>query len=638
MRRALGTGVALMLLTSGSTMGQQPSDSQRASSQPSSSSARPASTAKASAGAPLPIPGRSVIVTRDGIVATSQPLAARAGVEILERGGNAIDAAIATNAAMGLMEPTGNGIGGDLFAIIYDAKTGTLHGLNSSGWAPSGMTPAFLASKGHKTMPQRGIYSATVPGAVAGWQAMREKFGRLPFSQSLAPAIYYAEHGFPVAEITAAGWGRSKALLAAHPNSAKTYLVDGGRTPRFGEVFRNPDLATSLRRIVDKGRDGYYTGPTADAIVAISNEMGGTFTLADLAEFQPEWVTPIQTTYRGWTVSEIPPNGQGIAALMMLNLMEKFPLGDYGFHSPKALHVMIEAKKLAYADMLQYVGDPRFSKVPVSQMLDKTRAEARAGLIDAAKAKCGVSPSQWDSPSASLSAHPSSRAGDAGASKFESITSAQGNDTIYLTVIDRDGTIVSLIQSNYSGFGSGVVPKDAGFMLQNRGGNFTLEPGLANTLAPHKRPLHTIIPAFMEKDGVRIGFGIMGGWNQSQAHAQFVANIADYGMTIQQALEAGRFTKSTFDGCDLDIEELVPASTREALTALGHELKVIPRRTGTFGYGQAVMSDQAGVHYGASEPRHDGAAIPEAPPIFSAPAPSVAAAPSVDTRAPRSKP
>ena len=450
-------------------------------------------------------------------------------------------------------------------------------------------------------MPQRGVYSITVPGVVAGWHAMREKFGKLEFNQLLAPAIYYAEEGFPLSEITAGHWSGSLKLLSARPNAAKTFLVDNGtRTPRAGEVFKNPDLARSLRRIAEKGRDGYYTGPIAEAIVAVSKAEGGTMTAADLAEFQPEWVTPITTTYRGWTVSEIPPNGMGIAALMMLNLMEPYPLADYGFHSAKSLHVMIEAKKLAYADMLKYVGDQRVAKVPVPEMLDKTLAIARAKQIDATQATCAAPPSN-----------------------FSTITSAQGNDTIYLSVVDKDGNIVSLIQSNYSGFGSGLVPKDMGFMLHNRGGLFTLERHAANTLAPRKRPLNTIIPGFMEKDGVRIGFGIMGGWNQAQAHAQFVANIADYGMTIQQALEAGRFTKKTFDGCDLDMEEQIPAATRTALTALGHRIDLAKPRSSTFGYGQAVMTDKHGVHFGASDPRHDGAAIPEAPPIFSAPAPSV---------------
>jgi gamma-glutamyltranspeptidase/glutathione hydrolase len=460
----------------------------------------------------------------------------------------------------------------------------------------------LLKAKGEEKTPQRGIYSVTVPGAVSGWQALHDKFGRLGFETLLAPAIYYAEHGFPVAEITAGSWAKGVSVLRMHPNSVATYMPNG-HPLAWGEVFKNPDLAKSLRRIVAaQGRAGFYTGPTAEAIVAISKSLGGTMTMADLAEFQPEWVTPIQTTYRGWTVSEIPPNGQGIAALMMLNVMERFPLAEYGFHSPKALHVMIEAKKLAYADMLEYVGDPRFGTIPVGPMLDKAHAVERAALIDPAKARCTVTPS-----------------------KFESITSAQGNDTIYLTVIDRDGNIVSLIQSNFSGFGSGVVPTGMGFMLQNRGGLFTLEADRINTLAPRKRPLHTIIPAFMEKDGVRIGFGIMGGWNQSQAHAQFVANIADYGMTPQQALEAGRFTKETFDGCDVQIEELVPPTVRDALAALGHQVTTVARRSSTFGWGQAVMSDTKGVHYGASEPRHDGAAIPEAAPVFT---PAATAKPS----------
>jgi gamma-glutamyltranspeptidase/glutathione hydrolase len=540
-----------------------------------------------------PVVGRSVVATTLGIVAASQPLAARAGVQILERGGNAADAAIAANATIGLMEPTGNGIGGDLFVIYYDAKTRTVHGLNSSGWAPSGLTPEFLASKNITEMPQRGIHAVTVPGVVAGWDALRAKFGTKPFSELLAPAIYYAENGFPLSENIAAGWGRSVKMLSAHPNSRKTFLVDGTRAPKAGEVFRNPDLAGSLRLIAQHGRDGYYKGKTAEAILQISREQGGTMTAADLAEFQPEWVQTISTTYRGWEVHEIGPNTQGIAALMMLNLMEQYPLGEWGFHSPNALHTMIEAKKLAYADMLRYVGDPRFSTVPVPALLSKERAAARARVNDEKRAACKVEPA-----------------------KLSGITDSQGSDTIYMSVIDQDGNIASLIQSNYSGFGSGLVPPGAGFMLHNRGALFTLEKGHPNILAPRKRPVHTIIPAFMQKGDVRIGFGIMGGWNQAQAHAQFVANIADYGMTIQQALEAGRFTKGTFEGCDVSIEALVPDAARAELKPRGHDIRVIPQRTGTFGYGQAVMSGPGGVHFGASDPRHDGAAIPQAPNPF----------------------
>jgi gamma-glutamyltranspeptidase / glutathione hydrolase len=553
-----------------------------------------------------PIVGRSMVATRYGIVASSQPLAARAGVQILERGGNAIDAAIAANATIGLMEPTGNGMGGDLFAIVYEAKTGKLYGLNSSGWAASGLTPELLRSRGAARaptakdaaegvteMPQRGVYSVTVPGAVAAWDALHRRFARLPFKDLLAPAIFYAEQGFPVAEVTARGWAASVPLLSAQSNAKKTFLLDG-RAPAAGEVFRNPDLAASLRLIAAAGgRDGFYKGQTAAAIVKVLRDAGGTMTDADLAEFQPEWVDPIQTTYRGWTVSEIPPQGQGIAVLMMLNLMERFPLREYGFHSARAVHVMIEAKKLAYADLLKYIGDPRFSKLPVSALLGKDRAAGRAKLIDEAHARCSVEPAQLDG-----------------------ITTAQGNDTIYLTTADRDGNMVSLIQSNYSGFGSGLVPDHAGFMLQNRGALFTLEPNHPNTLAPRKRPLHTIIPGFMEKDGTRITFGIMGGWNQAQAHAQFVADIADFDLTTQEALEAGRFTKTTFPGCDVQIEALVPEATRTALTALGHQLKVEPPRTGQFGWGQAILARPDGVHLGASEPRHDGMAIPEMPDVF----------------------
>ena len=539
-----------------------------------------------------PLVGRSVVATRLGIVAASQPLAARAGVQVLEHGGNAVDAAIAANAVMGVVEPAMNGIGGDLFVIFYEAKTGKLHGLNSGGWAPSGLTSDFLRSKGFKQMPQRGIYSVTVPGAVAGWDTLRAKFGTLPMRDILAPAIYYADQGFPVTEVIANGWAGSLKGLAAEPNAARTYLIDG-KAPRAGQMFRNPDLATSLRLIASQGARGFYEGKTADAILAIEREKGGTMTAADLKEYAPSWVDPISTTYRGWTVHELPPNTQGIAALMMLNLMERFPLGEYGFHSPRALHAMIESKKLAYADMLRFVADPSFMKVPVPAMLNKEHAAVRAATIDARKAACNVQPSE-----------------------FSGLTTSVGADTIYLSVVDRDGNIVSLIQSLYGGFGSGVVPPGVGFMLHNRGGGFTIEEGHPNVVAAHKRPFHTIIPAFMQKDGVRIGFGIMGGFNQAQAHAQFVSNIADFGMTIQEALEAGRFRKNSFQGCDVDIEALVPSDTIAELRALGHEVRVVAPRTGTFGWGQAVMSDAAGVHFGASEPRHDGAAIPEAPPVF----------------------
>ena len=536
--------------------------------------------------------GRSKVATKYGIVAASQPLAARAGVQILERGGNAIDAAIAANAVMGLVEPHNNGVGGDLFAIYYEAKSGKVYGLNAGGWAASGLTPALLRSKGINNMPNSGVFSVTVPGAVKGWEMLRSRFGTLPLADILAPAIFYAEDGFPVTDVIANAWNGSVKKLQSDPNAATTFLI-GGRAPRAGEVFKNPQLAGTLGLIARNGPAGFYEGKTAEAIVNVLREKGGTMTLADLKEYQPAWVDPITTTYRGWTVHEIGPNTQGIAALMMLNMMEQYPLGEYGLTSAKALHVMIEAKKLAYADMLRYVADPDFTKVPVLPMLSKDHAKARAKLIDPAKAACAVQPSV-----------------------YSGLTDSVGHDTIYLSVIDKQGNIVSLIQSLYSSFGSGITAPGTGVMLHNRGGLFTLEEGHPNVLAPRKRPLHTIIPAFMEKGDVKIGFGIMGGFNQAQAHAQFVSDIVDYGLDVQQALEVGRFTKGSFQGCDVSVEALIAESVRKELTAMGHDVRLVQPRSGTFGYGQAVMSDGTGVHYAGSEPRHDGAAIPEAPPVF----------------------
>ena len=533
------------------------------------------------------IPGRSVVASRYGIVAASQPLAAAAGVRILDAGGNAVDAAIAANAVMGVCEPCGNGIGGDLFALYSEAKTGRVYGLNASGWSAATLTPQFLSDRGLTEMPQQGIFSVTVPGAVAGWGALREKFGTMSFAQLLDPAVRTAEEGFPVMEMTARIWAGSEAWLRDIPEAAKTWLIDG-HAPRAGEIFKNPALAASLRRIAGHGRAGFYEGETARAIATASPEASGVIGLPDLAEFRAEWVEPISVNYRGWRVYEIPPNTQGIAALMMLNLMQSFPIREWGLHSPQAMHVMIEAKKLAYADMLAAVGDQHFSKIPVTEMLDQHRAAERARKIDPAMAAPKVAPDQ-----------------------LPGVTSSRGNDTIYLAVVDRHGNIVSLIQSNYMGFGSGIVPTNSGFMLQNRGALFTLVPGQPNTLAPRKRPLHTIIPGFMEKDGTRIAFGIIGGWNQAQAHAQFVANIADHDLNIQQALEAGRFTKGSFTGNDVQIESSVPDATLLELTAKGHEITVVGPRTSTFGFGQAVMANPAGVHFGSSDPRHDGAAIPQ---------------------------
>ncbi len=541
-----------------------------------------------SPGDPIRYQARSMVMTKNGIVATNQSLSAAAGAKVLEAGGNAIDAIIAANAMEGLVEPTANGMGGDLFAIIYEAKTGKYYGLNSSGWSAKGMTPEFLASKGiTKKIPNSGIYSVSVPGAVAGWDAMHKKFGKLPWQQLFDPVIYYAEAGFPITELISQRWhSETKKLQSAE---AKRLWFDG-KAPEPGTMFRNPTLAKSMRMVQKEGRNGFYRGPIAESIVNVSQTLGGAFTLEDLADFQPEWIDPISTTYRGWTVLELPPNGSGVAALSMLNIMEHYPLTEYGHNSTKALHVMIEAKKLAYADMLKYTGDPKFSKAPVAEMISKTLGAEHAKQIDPAKAACRVTPAN-----------------------LEAMAKQPGADTTYMTAIDKDGNMVSLIQSNFSGFGSGVVPLNVGFMLQNRASLFTLEPGQPNTLEGHKRPLHTIIPAMMAKGDTKISFGIMGGWNQAQAHAQFVANIVDFGMNIQAAMEAARFTKGSFDGCDVSIESRVDAPVLAELKKMGHEVKVTPPYSPGMGGGQVVMQNGEGVHFGGSDPRKDGEPVPESP-------------------------
>jgi gamma-glutamyltranspeptidase / glutathione hydrolase len=536
-----------------------------------------------------PVTGRSVVFGRDGMVATSQPMAAAIGVSTLQQGGTAVDAAIAANAAMGVLEPTGCGVGGDLFALVHTADDGRTHGLDAAGWAPAGLTPDRLERMGVSGMPSRGIHSVTVPGAVAGWAALHERFGRLPIPTLLAPAIRLAESGYPVAPVTAALWAASEAMLAADPEAARTFLP-AGRAPAPGGVFRNAALGGTLRRIADSGRAGFYEGPVADAMVAVSDAHGGTLSHPDLSEYRAEWVDPIRAEYRGWTVHELGPQTQGIAALLMLGIMEHFPLADWGLHSADALHVMIEAKKLAYAEMIAHVGDPRRSRIPVGELLDPAHLRRLADRIHPGHAAHRVEPS-----------------------RFPGITDRPASHTIYLATADRHGNLVSLIQSNYEGFGSGLVPSGSGFMLQNRGALFTLEAGHPNRLAPRARPLHTIIPGFMERGGTRIAFGIMGGWNQAQAHAQFVAGIADYGLDLQQALEAGRFTKATFEGADVEVEASVPAAARAELERRGHELTVRELRTPRFGFGHAVAS-RDDVRSGAADPRHDGAAIPEPPP------------------------
>jgi len=525
-----------------------------------------------------------MVIAAGGIVASEHPLASQAGASVLARGGHAVDAAIAVNAAMGVVAPMMNGVGGDLFAIVYDAASGELHGINGSGWTPATLTIDRLRAGGVTSMPQTGIHAVTIPGAVAAWSMLSARFGCQPLSDVLSPAIRIADEGFPVPEITAAEWEGSDALLRADGEASRIYLP-GGRTPRVGEIFRNPDLAATYRALASEGRDAFYLGDIARRIVSCSRRQEGALTAADLAEYDAEWVAPLSTTYRGWTVYELPPNGQGIAALMMLNLLEHAPIGLYGHNSSEALHTLIEAKKLAYADMAQHVCDPAFHDVPEAALLSKAYAARRAREIDPAHANPGVSPGMLPT---------------------------DGGDTTYLCVVDRDGNMVSLIQSNFANFGSGLVPDGAGFVLQSRGGLFTLDPDHRNRLAPRKRPLHTIIPGFMSGGDMKVAFGIMGGWNQSQAHVQFVSNVVDHGMNIQAALEAARVTKLTFTGCDVTMELRVPASVRLELENRGHQIDLQGTFSSLVGGGQSVMRDYAaGVNYGASDPRKDGAAIPE---------------------------
>jgi len=531
--------------------------------------------------------GRSMVISRGGIVAAESPLAAQAGARILERGGNAVDAAIATNAMMGVVEPMMNGIGGDLFAIVYDAKSNKLYGLNASGWAPKALTIEYLQKQGIRSMPQQGVNAITVPGAVDGWQKLADKFGRKKLAEDLAAAIRTAQDGFPVPEWAAAYWAGEVDYLRTDEAAAKAYLL-GDRAPKMGEVFRNPDLAWSLQQIAQHGKEAFYKGEIAAKILESMKRHNGPMTAQDLAEFSSEFVEPISTTYRDWTIYELPPNVQGLAALEMLNIMETFPLGqkDWGFGSTRALHAMIEAKKLAYADLAKYIGEPRKQKLPVATLLSKEWAAQRAKLIDTDKANC-------DATAGELSV---------------------GNDTTYLSVVDRDGNMVSLIQSNYEAFGSGIVAAGTGFALHDRGGLFSMDPSSPNALAGRKRPLHTIIPAFAQKGDLRMAFGIMGGWNQSQAHAQFIANMVDFKMNIQAALEAPRFSKRTFAGCDVQMENRFAQNVRNELTAKGHKIEVKGTYSAPMGGGQAVLRDfAAGVNYGASDPRKDGQAVAELP-------------------------
>jgi gamma-glutamyltranspeptidase/glutathione hydrolase len=525
--------------------------------------------------------GRSMVITQQGIAATSHTLASQAGAQILAKGGSAVDAAIAANAVLGVVEPMMDGIGGDLFVIYWDAKSGKLTGLNASGPAPRALSAEFLTKQGFKSIPE-GIHSVTVPGAVEGWAKMHERFGKLPWKDLFQAAIAYAEEGFPVTEDAQRYWAGSAATLRAQPESARLFLP-GGRAPRVGEVFKNPEMGRALRILAEKGRDAFYKGDIAAAILKTSHSLGGTMTADDLSAFSAEWVEPISTDYRGWRVYELPPNSQGIAALEMLNIMETMPAGKNGPYTGDELHRRIESMKLAYSD-LRYNGDPRFADIPVRGILAKDYARKRASAIDPMKANCAVA---------------------AGAPTF--------GETTYLTTVDKDGNIATWIESLYDYFGSGVTVEGLGFLLHNRGANFNLVPGSPNVLAGGKRPSHTIIPGFMEKGDQHIGFGIMGGSNQAMAHAQFVSNVVDYGMNVQQALEAARFRKTGAPGCDVRIEGRVPAAVVQNLTQRGHQVQTIaPYDSSVTGRGQAILyNSTTKTKFGASDPRADGSAVPE---------------------------
>ena len=530
---------------------------------------------------------RSAVIARHGMAATSQPLATAAALRVLQEGGNAIDAAIAANALIGVVEPMSCGMGGDLFAIVWDAKTGKLHGLNASGRSPYAATRDVFQAKGLKEIPTHGPLSWSVPGCVDGWETLRARFGTKPLAELLAPAIRYADEGFPVSEIIAADWRGAAPALRSIPTSAACFLPEG-HAPATGDVFRNADLARSLRMVAQGGRDAYYRGPIAEAIVAYSKQVGGLFETRDFQAHTSTWVEPVSTNYRGYDVWELPPNGQGIATLQMLNLLEPYDLKSLGPNSAEALHLMIEAKKLAYEDRAKFYADPEFAKVPVKRLISKEYAAARASLVQRDRA----------------SDHP--------------IPGEPGEaDTIYLTVVDNDRNCVSLIQSNFHGFGSYHVPTGLGFALQNRGCLFALDPSHANRLEPHKRPFHTIIPGFITRAGKPwLSFGLMGGDMQAQGHAQMVCNLIDFGMDVQEAGDAPRFNhvgssdptgRRARTGGQVALESGIGTDVRKALEAKGHRLVSAP---GGFGGYQAIRIDlERGILMGGSDPRKDGCAM-----------------------------
>ena len=530
---------------------------------------------------------RSEIIAENGMVATSHPLATQIGIDILKKGGNAVDAAIAANAAIGLMEPTGNGIGGDLFAIIWIEKNKKLYGLNASGRSPKNLKLEYFKNNGFSKIPAYGPLPVSVPGCVDGWFEMHEKFGSLNMKQILKPAINYAENGFPVSELVSYYLGISAKNFGKYPNFNETYLINGF-SPKKGQIFKNKDLANTLKIISEKGKSGFYEGKIAKIMSDFIIDQGGFLSYEDLKNHKSDWIEPVSTNYRGYDVWELPPNGQGIAALQILNLLEKFDIKSMGFGSAEYIHHFVEAKKIAFADRAKYYADMDFNEIPVDYLISKEYADKRRDEINPNRAARRV------------------KAGE-----------IENGDTIYLTVADKDGNMVSLIQSNYRGMGSGMVPPGLGFMLQDRGELFSLDLDHYNVYEPEKRPFHTIIPAFITKDNKPyISFGLMGGAMQPQGHAQIVINLIDFGMNLQEAGDAPRIRHVSnqqptggemFDGGELSLESGFDYKEIRKLMKYGH--KVI-FSLGSFGGYQAIMyDDELGVYFGASESRKDGSAV-----------------------------
>ena len=527
---------------------------------------------------------RSEVIGQNGMVATSHPLATQIGLDILKQGGTAIDAAIAANIALGLMEPTGNGIGGDLFAIVWDANEKKLHGLNASGPAPKNISIDYFVKNGLNKIPSYGPLPVTVPGAVDGWVKLHEKFGKMDFQSLFEPTIEYAENGFPVTETIAYYLDRSKKRFENYPNFRDVWLKNG-KMPAKGEIFKNPQLAKTLKIIADQGRAGFYEGRVATTMADFIQSQGGFLSYEDLSSFHSEWTPPVSSNYRGYDIWELPPNGQGIAALQILNILENYNIKKMGLFSAEYIHLFTEAKKLAFADRAKYYADPNFSKIPVQELISKSYAKDRAKLINLSEA------AQTDQPGV-----------------------LESGDTIYLTAADKYGNMISLIQSNYRGMGSGMMPPGLGFMLQDRGELFSLDKNHRNALEGGKRPFHTIIPAFVTKDGKPfMSFGVMGGATQPQAHAQIIINMIDFGLNLQEAGDAPRIVHSgssqptdemMTDGGSLSIESGFGKKIEKQLTKKGHTIKY---EKGIFGGYQAIMLKD-GVYYGASETRKDGQA------------------------------